>query len=90
MGVSLFSSDIGEKSCELVTVSDAGAVSIETIPTSVLLWSEIEIDASDCQTAYDLDDKLPALFRQLVFRESRTCHRVKGAHRRQLRSSHGA
>jgi DNA repair exonuclease SbcCD nuclease subunit len=41
----------GEKSCELVTVSDAGAVSIETIPTSVLLWSEVEVDASDCQTA---------------------------------------
>lgn len=56
----------GEKSCELVTVSDAGAVSIETIPTSVLLWREVEIDASDCQTADDLYEKLPALFRKLV------------------------
>src|SRR5215469_15548595 len=56
----------GEKSCELVTVSDAGAVSIETIPTSVLLWSEVEVDASDCQTANDLYDKLPTLFRKLV------------------------
>jgi DNA repair exonuclease SbcCD nuclease subunit len=56
----------GEKSCELVTVSDAGAVSIETIPTSVLLWSEVEIDASDCQTVDDLYDKLPALFGKLV------------------------
>src|SRR5579859_3766118 len=56
----------GEKSCELVTVSDAGAISIETIPTSVLLWSEIEIDASDCQTAEDLYDKLTTLFRKLI------------------------
>lgn len=56
----------GEKSCELVTVSDTGAVTVETIPTSVLLWSEVEIDASDCQTADDLYDKLPARFRKLV------------------------
>ncbi len=56
----------GEKSCELVTVSDAGAVSIEAIPTSVLLWSEVGVDASDCRTADDLYDKLPALFRKLV------------------------
>ena len=56
----------GEKSCELVTVSDAGAVPIERIPTSVLLWSEVEIDASDFETADDLYDKLPAVFRNLV------------------------
>lgn len=56
----------GEKSCELVTVSDTGAISVETIPTSVLLWSEVEIDASDCQTADDLYEKLPALFRKLI------------------------
>jgi DNA repair exonuclease SbcCD nuclease subunit len=56
----------GEKSCELVTVSDAGVISIETISTSVLLWSEVEIDASDCQTADDFYEKLPALFRRLV------------------------
>ena len=30
------------------------------------MWSEVEIDASDCQTADDLYDKLPALFRKLV------------------------
>jgi DNA repair exonuclease SbcCD nuclease subunit len=56
----------GEKSCELVTVSDAGVVSIQTIPTSVLLWSEVEIDASDCQTADDLYEKLSAHFRKLA------------------------
>ena len=56
----------GEKSCELVTVSDAGSVTIESIPTSVLLWSELEIDASDCQTADDLYDKLPPLFHKLI------------------------
>jgi exonuclease SbcD len=56
----------GEKSCELVTVSDTGTVTIETIPTSVLLWSEVEIDASDCQTADDVYEKLPACFRKLV------------------------
>jgi DNA repair protein SbcD/Mre11 len=69
----------GEKSCELVTVSDAGAVSIERIPTSVLLWSEVEIDASDCQTADDLYERLPALFRRLVSesRERVTALRVR-------------
>lgn len=56
----------GEKSCELVTVSDAGAVSVERVATSVLLWSEVEIDASDCRTAEDLYDKLPAHFRKLT------------------------
>src|ERR1700683_1170997 len=58
--------DPGEKSCELVTVSDAGSVSIQAIPTSVLLWSEVGVDASDCRTADDLYDKLTALFRKLV------------------------
>lgn len=69
----------GEKSCELVTVSDAGAVSIETIATSVLLWNEVDIDASDCQTADDLYDKLSAHFRKLVLesRERITALRVR-------------
>lgn len=48
----------GEKSCELVTVSDAGVVFLQTIPTSVVPWIEIEIDASGCQNAEDVYDKL--------------------------------
>jgi DNA repair protein SbcD/Mre11 len=48
----------GEKSCELVTVSDSGAVSLQTIPTSVVPWIGIEIDASGCQNAEDVYDKL--------------------------------
>jgi len=48
----------GEKSCELVTVSDTGAISIERIPTSVVPWCEEEIDASRCQTADDVYEAL--------------------------------
>src|SRR5438067_5075465 len=33
----------GEKSCELVTVSDAGAISLQTVSTSVLPWIEIQV-----------------------------------------------
>jgi len=48
----------GEKSCELVTVSDTGSISIEPILTSVVPWFEEEIDASDCETADDVYEKL--------------------------------
>jgi DNA repair exonuclease SbcCD nuclease subunit len=48
----------GEKSCELVTVSDSGTVSLQTIPTSVVPWIGIEIDASGCRNAEDVYDKL--------------------------------
>jgi exonuclease SbcD len=48
----------GEKSCELVTVSEAGAISIQAIPTSVLPWVEIDLDVSDCHTADEVYDKL--------------------------------
>jgi DNA repair exonuclease SbcCD nuclease subunit len=48
----------GEKSSELVTVSDTGIVSIQQVPTSVVPWMEIRVDASDCQTADDVFDKL--------------------------------
>lgn len=44
----------GEKSCELVTVSDAGVVSIKAIPTSVVPWFEEEIGVSDCVSADDV------------------------------------
>ena len=49
---------MGEKSCELVTVSDAGALSIDTISTSVVPWFEVDIEASSCQTADEVYDKL--------------------------------
>jgi exonuclease SbcD len=48
----------GEKSCELVTVSDAGAISIETIPTSVVPWFQADIDASGCRTAEEVYERL--------------------------------
>jgi DNA repair exonuclease SbcCD nuclease subunit len=50
----------GEKSSELVTVSDTGTISIERIPTSVVPWVEVGVDASDCETADDVYDKLRA------------------------------
>jgi DNA repair exonuclease SbcCD nuclease subunit len=56
----------GEKSCELVTVSDAGAVSLETIPTSVVPWVEIGIDASGCRNAEDVYDKLRLRFEEII------------------------
>jgi len=48
----------GEKSCELVAVSDTGTISIEKIFTSVVPWVEAEIDASGCQTSDDVYEKL--------------------------------
>lgn len=48
----------GEKSCELVTVADAGTVSVKTISTSVVPWVEAEIDASGCQTADDVYERI--------------------------------
>jgi DNA repair protein SbcD/Mre11 len=48
----------GEKGCELVTVSEAGVISIRTIFTSVLPWREIDVDVSDCCTADEVYDKV--------------------------------
>src|SRR5437764_6763965 len=56
----------GEKSCELVTVSDAGAISLQTISTSVVPWIEIDVDVSACQSADDFYDILRSRFRNLV------------------------
>jgi len=56
----------GEKSCELVTVSDAGAISLETIPTSVVPWVEIEIESSGCQSAEEVYDKLRLQLEEVV------------------------
>src|SRR5438552_359873 len=50
----------GEKSSELVTISDTGIISIEQIPTSVVPWLEVNVDASGCETADDVYDKLRA------------------------------
>lgn len=59
----------GEKSCELVTVSDTGAISLRTISTSVVPWTEIEIDASDCATSEDVNDKLRTVLGRLLAQE---------------------
>jgi DNA repair protein SbcD/Mre11 len=48
----------GEKSCELVTVSDSGAISLKTISTSVIPWIEVDLDVSDCAIAEDVYEKL--------------------------------
>jgi DNA repair protein SbcD/Mre11 len=48
----------GEKSSELVTVSDTGTISLKRIFTSVVPWVEVAIDASGCRTADDVYDKL--------------------------------
>lgn len=48
----------GEKGCELVTVSDAGSISLKTISTSVVPWFEVEVDASGCQTADEVYERL--------------------------------
>ena len=48
----------GEKSCVLVTVSDTGAISIDTISTSAVPWFQADVDASGCQTADEVYEKL--------------------------------
>jgi exonuclease SbcD len=50
----------GEKSSELVRVSDSGSISIERIYTSVVPWIQVEIDAVGCETADDVYDRLRA------------------------------
>ena len=60
----------GEKSCEIVTVSETGTISIEKLFTSVVPWVEAEIDASGCQTADEVYEKLRTRFGEL-FSESK-------------------
>jgi DNA repair exonuclease SbcCD nuclease subunit len=59
----------GEKSSELVTVSDTGTVSIERIFTSVVPWVEVDIDTAGCQTADDVYENLRTQL-QTAFPES--------------------
>jgi DNA repair protein SbcD/Mre11 len=56
----------GEKSCELVTVADAGTVSIEPIFTSVVPWVQVDVDASGCQTADDVYERVRTGFAGLI------------------------
>jgi DNA repair exonuclease SbcCD nuclease subunit len=56
----------GEKSCELVTVADAGTISIESIATSVVPWIESRIEASGCQNADEVYEKLRAALSSVV------------------------
>lgn len=48
----------GDKSCELVRVTDAGLISVRPISTCVLPWVEIELDVSECDDAEQVYDKL--------------------------------
>jgi DNA repair exonuclease SbcCD nuclease subunit len=52
----------GEKSCELVTVSETGTISVEKVFTSVVPWIEAEIDASGCQSADDVYEMIRVRF----------------------------
>jgi exonuclease SbcD len=69
----------GEKSCELVTVGDAGTISISPISTSVVPWIEASIDASGCQNADEVYDKLRTTLGALVLqaKERVTAVRLK-------------
>lgn len=48
----------GEKSSELVTVSETGTTFVDQISTSVIPWIEVTITVSDCATADDVYDKI--------------------------------
>jgi exonuclease SbcD len=50
--------ELGEKSCELVTVSETGAVSMQTLSTSVVPWTQIDLNVADCHTMQEISDKL--------------------------------
>lgn len=73
----------GEKSSELVTVSDSGTISIEQIPTSVVPWLQVNIDASTSETADDVYDQvrteLQARFPESNERVSALRVRITGA-----------
>jgi len=61
--------ELGEKSCELVTVSDTGAISAHTLSTSVVPWTQINLNASDCHTLHDISDKLRSELGYLLAQE---------------------
>lgn len=69
----------GEKSCELVTVADSGAISIVPISTSVVPWIEVSIDASYCQSADEVYEQLRTTFGGLLLqsKERVTAVRLK-------------
>src|SRR6185312_10802450 len=48
----------GEKSSELVTVSDTGSISVEQIPTSVVPWVQVNVSASGFETADEVYDQV--------------------------------
>lgn len=55
----------GEKSCEFVTVSESGVITIEKILTSVVPWIAVELDASGCETADEVYEAIRARFTAL-------------------------
>jgi DNA repair exonuclease SbcCD nuclease subunit len=69
----------GEKSCELVTVADAGTISVSPISTSVVPWIEIFIDVAACRNADEVYDKLRTTLGALVLqaKERVTAVRLK-------------
>jgi DNA repair exonuclease SbcCD nuclease subunit len=69
----------GAKGCELVTVSDSGSISMRTVPTSVVPWTQIEIDASGCTSSEDVYDRIRQEFAATIAgsEESVTALRVR-------------
>jgi DNA repair exonuclease SbcCD nuclease subunit len=69
----------GEKSCELVTIGEAGAISITPIATSVVPWIETGIDATGCRNADEVYDKLRTALGGLILqaKERVTAVRLK-------------
>ena len=69
----------GEKSCELVTVADAGSISIVPISTSVVPWIEVSIDASNCQSSDEVYEQVRTTFGGLLLqsKERVTAVRLK-------------
>jgi exonuclease SbcD len=61
--------ELGEKSCELVTVSETGVVSMQTLSTSVVPWTQIDLNVSGCHTLQEISDKLRLDLGELLARE---------------------
>jgi DNA repair exonuclease SbcCD nuclease subunit len=49
--------ETGEKGCELVSVGSSGAITINTIPTTVIPWFTVVLDVSGCATTDEIYEK---------------------------------
>lgn len=58
--------ETGAKGCLLVTVDDAGQPAIDFEPLDVLRWERCAIDASSCESGYDVLDRASDSLGQLL------------------------